>query len=549
MLDFNNIIFEKYKCFENETIIKNIKPINIIIGKNNIGKSSLLDIIEIINDPKKLTANSNSIIGISKNITSSAISKAFGNYTEAQRWINQDIPIELFCDNNTYIKSRKHPNIYKINNFFNSYYDDKIQTLSESIGYSTKITKRIYAERNIVSETNSNSMEINGYGNGATQIISNFLNKALYTEDTVKIDLLKKLNEIMGEDANFTEILTQQINITGESEQWEIFLKENGKTRIALSQSGSGLKTILMVLIFTILVPKIENKNISDYIFLFEELENNLHPSLERRLLQYIEELSNRGAIFFLTTHSSTILNSFQNSENVQIYHIVKSENSTKVVSLDNILGKNACLNDLGIKASDILQANGIIWVEGPSDRIYINKWIDLWSNGKFREGIHYQCVFYGGRLLNNLSADEENINDLVNLINVNRNAVILIDSDKKSKAAPISSTKQRIQNEFQKNSQLCWITQGREIENYIPKSIIESFYNTNSNKDFKQYQKIDSFLENFSKNDSKNFSNSKIKFAKYFSNNMTLKKMKTSLDIDEQIIKIITEIEKWNLK
>ncbi|HIT71152.1 MAG TPA: ATP-binding protein, partial [Candidatus Scatovivens faecipullorum] len=417
------------------------------------------------------------------------------------------------------------------------------------IGYSTKITKRIYAERNIVSETNSNSMEINGYGNGATQIISNFLNKALYTEDTVKIDLLKKLNEIMGEDANFTEILTQQINITGESEQWEIFLKEDGKTRIALSQSGSGLKTILMVLIFTILVPKIENKNISDYIFLFEELENNLHPSLERRLLQYIEELSNRGAIFFLTTHSSTILNSFQNSENVQIYHIVKSENSTKVVSLDNILGKNACLNDLGIKASDILQANGIIWVEGPSDRIYINKWIDLWSNGKFREGIHYQCVFYGGRLLNNLSADEENINDLVNLINVNRNAVILIDSDKKSKAAPISSTKQRIQNEFQKNSQLCWITQGREIENYIPKSIIESFYNTNSNKDFKQYQKIDSFLENFSKNDSKNFSNSKIKFAKYFSNNMTLKNMKTSLDIDGQMIKIITEIEKWNLK
>ena len=103
--------------------------------------------------------------------------------------------------------------------------------------------------------------------------------------------------------------------------------------------------------------------------------------------------------------------------------------------------------------------------------------------------------------------------------------------------------------DEFQKNSQLCWITQGREIENYIPKSIIESFYNTNSNKDFKQYQKIDSFLENFSKNDSKNFSNSKIKFAKYFSNNMTLKNMKTSLDIDGQMIKIITEIEKWNLK
>ena len=48
MLDLNKIIFEGYKCFKNETIIQNIKPINIVIGKNNIGKSSLLDIIEII---------------------------------------------------------------------------------------------------------------------------------------------------------------------------------------------------------------------------------------------------------------------------------------------------------------------------------------------------------------------------------------------------------------------------------------------------------------------------------------------------------------------
>ena len=35
---------------------------------------------------------------------------------------------------------------------------------------------------------------------------------------------------------------------------------------------------------------------------------------------------------------------------------------------------RDVLVDDLGIKASDILQSNGIIWVEGPSDRIYINK-------------------------------------------------------------------------------------------------------------------------------------------------------------------------------
>ena len=51
MLDFNKIIFEQYKCFKTENVIENIKPINIVIGKNNIGKSSLLDIIEIMKNP------------------------------------------------------------------------------------------------------------------------------------------------------------------------------------------------------------------------------------------------------------------------------------------------------------------------------------------------------------------------------------------------------------------------------------------------------------------------------------------------------------------
>ena len=32
-------------------------------------------------------------------------------------------------------------------------------------------------------------------------------------------------------------------------------------------------------------------------------------------------------------------------------------------------------LNDLDVRASDLLQSNGIIWVEGPSDRIYIKRW------------------------------------------------------------------------------------------------------------------------------------------------------------------------------
>ena len=138
-------------------------------------------------------------------------------------------------------------------------------------------------------------MSVDSNGNGITTIISNYLNKNEYEEDLVRHTLLDKLNEIMGDDANFTEIVTQQIKYN-ESTKWEIFLREEDKGRIALSESGSGLKTILMVLVYTILIPDVERKKISDYIFMFEELENNLHPSLQRRLLKYIEDLSTKGA-------------------------------------------------------------------------------------------------------------------------------------------------------------------------------------------------------------------------------------------------------------
>ena len=42
------IEFENYKCFDKKVELKDIKPINVIIGRNNIGKSSILDIIEMM---------------------------------------------------------------------------------------------------------------------------------------------------------------------------------------------------------------------------------------------------------------------------------------------------------------------------------------------------------------------------------------------------------------------------------------------------------------------------------------------------------------------
>lgn len=548
-MDVKKIDVLNYKCFT-DIHIDNIKPINIIIGKNNIGKSSVLDIVEGIYGSR--TINMNTKIILTKEMDEDVISRVFqkstsggtigGNHYEfGKKYIGQDISFIRKSDSSNQIpddfeKYNPHLTINQI---------DYWSRVAHSIDIDQKVTKRILAERNIFPEDNDDNMIVDSNGNGITRFITNFLNRSKYNENLVKNDLLQNLNKIMGDDANFTEIVTQQID-SAEGTKWEIYLREEGKGRIPLSESGSGLKTILMVIVFTILIPNVEHKKISQYIFLFEELENNLHPSLQRRLLKYIENLTEDGAIFFLTTHSNVTLDAYQNSDITNIIHLQKEDSQVKLINITNKIQKNTILNDLGIKASDLLQSNGIIWVEGPSDRVYINNWIKIHKKTNIVEGKDYQCVFYGGRLLSNLSLEDEN--ELVNLMSVNRNAIIVLDSDKKGNNTPLNKTKKRIIEEAKKQGILVWVTKGREIENYVPELLVKKKYNKENSKcSFGQFQNIEEFIDKLKKGEGNKFLRDKINFAKDITNDCNWEDFKNCYDLDKMITKVESKVLDWN--
>lgn len=552
MDNITKISFKDYKCFKNEVFLEKLKPINVIIGKNNIGKSSILDIIEMIYNPDMKFKNYNTDIYISKKLTPQIIKDIFGKENEL---VGKEFKIKIDSEKSTYgntcILKRNLPEDLEELEELSNKYSSKWVGIAKRIEFNKDLkVKRIYAERNVLPEEDSNSFEMDGYGIGSTNAINGYLNKSKYDENIIKKQLLDKLNEIMGEDAEFEDITTQQVDIDGKI-KWEIFLKEKNKERVALSKSGSGLKTILLVLIYTILIPQIEYRsNINRYIFLFEELENNLHPSLERRLLKYIEEVANAGATIFLTTHSNTMLDGFQNKDNVQLYHVIKENENVVIKTLDDFYGKRGCLDDLGIKASDILQSNGIIWVEGPSDRVYINKWIELWSDKSLKEGMDYQCVFYGGRLLADVTFDVNEIDELIKLVNINKNSIIIIDSDITEVGKRINKTKSRIKKEVELNNNLCWITKGKEIENYISQKILEERYRKKFIKEFKKYDKINEYLnQEVGEMAGDKFFRSKVEFAKTIAKMMTKDNMKEILDLDTNMKKVIEKIKLWNEK
>ena len=79
-------------------------------------------------------------------------------------------------------------------------------------------------------------------------------------------------------------------------------------------------------------------------------------------------------------------------------------------------------LRSLGYRASDLLQANAIVWVEGPSDRIYLLHWLREVAPDLV-EGVDFSIAFYGGALLKRLSGAEDGPTDpsLVDLWTLNQ--------------------------------------------------------------------------------------------------------------------------------
>jgi predicted ATP-dependent endonuclease of OLD family len=176
---------------------------------------------------------------------------------------------------------------------------------------------------------------------------------------------------------------------------------------------------------------------------------------------------------FLISTHSPFIINSALELDRERyeslsdedkksfkpthkVYHLDKVDGITKLVgeipttssatqernfvsTYDSILGS------IGVQPSDLLFANGVIWVEGPSDAIYIEHWLKLYQEKLKKENPELKVLKKGSAYsfqmlnlicLNHTGANEkfwndpESIQEAINLLEINRKFVVVIDND-----------------------------------------------------------------------------------------------------------------------
>ena len=238
-----------------------------------------------------------------------------------------------------------------------------------------------------------------------------------------------------------------------------------------------------------------------------------------------------------------------------EVYHVTLVDCQSRVARVTCDSSRAAICEDLGYQPSDLLLANCIIWVEGPSDRLYLNWWLRT-VDSSLVEGIHFSVMFYGGKLLAHLTnaEPEEAVTEFINLRRLNHRGVILIDSDRKNHNDTINCTKTRLRDEFNEGPGYAWITYGREIENYLPIDSVSDAV-TNTKRSAKRCDKRGPFhnlleLSPHTAPDSnvsprKKEQANKVEVAKWITNN-TAPDL-TLLDLQQQLTKLVDFIKKSN--
>lgn len=120
---------------------------------------------------------------------------------------------------------------------------------------------------------------------------------------------------------------------------------------ISASSCGLGLQDLLIILWFVI--------SSNHAVLLIEEPESHMHPEMQRKLLEFLRSQTDEQ--FFITSHS----NVFVNTAYADKVFYTKFEEGIKLSDATN---RASVLSDLGYSVADNLVSDLVIFVEGPKD-------------------------------------------------------------------------------------------------------------------------------------------------------------------------------------
>lgn len=250
-----------------------------------------------------------------------------------------------------------------------------------------------------------------------------------------------------------------------------------------VNEIGDGIQSLLLLLfpIFT----AYEND-----VFYIEEPETNLHPGFQRIFIETLltnEFIIKKNLKFFFTTHSNHFLDLTLRNDKVSFFQFEKIEEGKHLIKTKIKPGKET-LDLLGVNNTSVFLANTSLWVEGPTDRLYLSKFLKLYCEREdekkphLKEDIDFAFFEYGGNLIAHYLFDiDEEFDDNVIRKEINAfakaNKIYLLADNDNAESGGEKFRRRKVLEELSNNDNFKYQnTIVKEIENLLPVKVLKDF-------------------------------------------------------------------------
>lgn len=495
-MKISSFSIRNYKAIKEQTV--DFGEYNIIIGKNDVGKSSILEAIDLLlnfdtpDTPEfHMLDESNPII---LSCEFEEISEVLKNKLTDDYLDGDDLSITARY---TSPGGRTPDGLYINGEEIES---GAVEIDDEQINKSNSrdhINEQLAETVNVLAERDHDSATSLTRGSWLTKVMS-----PVFSSDTlskqkkeIRSELEEELNEIK---ASLNEVLSEQhphinnvridigdIDIS-KAVTPDIEVRDDNVDKwMSLADRGSGVGNQF---ILSMMKSYADSELDGSYYVLYEEPENSLHPSAVREMGGALREIASQGNQVIITTHSQSLIDTHENG------NLIVTSNDNGEAEFNQVNNDEfEAIEAIGAKNSDILQSDYVLYTEGASDaavvEVICQHKFDNWSSSN----VTIQPAG-GGNLRHQLE----------NMRNINRNSGILIDSDRESEYDDLGHQSSLLVDEAEEIGLDYWVLGRREIENYFHMDAIEEVLDVTDIPNIGDYDRAEEVLERYNYDDRK---------------------------------------------